>query len=62
MSTYDKSRDLVDIGAYKFGANLAIDEALNKYPDIEKFLMQTVGQHTNKSDAMESLRSIIMNS
>lgn len=40
MATYDRSRDLVTIGAYQTGTDARLDEAIERLPAIEAFLRQ----------------------
>jgi len=40
MARYDRSRDLVQIGAYQQGSDPALDEAIERLPGIEAFLKQ----------------------
>lgn len=44
LSTHREGRDLVDIGAYKPGANPRLDEALSLMPAIDAFLRQGIGE------------------
>ena len=40
LATYERSRDLVTIGAYQAGTDPRLDEALQRLPAIEGFLRQ----------------------
>jgi flagellum-specific ATP synthase len=40
MATYEKARDLINIGAYVNGSDVEIDAALQVMPAIESFLQQ----------------------
>jgi flagellum-specific ATP synthase len=40
LATYERSRDLVTIGAYQAGTDARLDEALERLPAIEAFLRQ----------------------
>ena len=42
MATYAGAEDLISVGAYVKGSNAEIDEAIEKMPAIERFLVQTV--------------------
>lgn len=59
LSTYEKSKDLVEIGAYKQGTNLMLDKAIKQMPELEKFLSQKVFESRNKSDAFNELKRIL---
>ena len=59
ISTYEKSKDLVEIGAYKQGVNLSLDKAIKLMPELEKFLSQKVSESRNKNDAFKELKRIL---
>ena len=40
LGTYDEAEDLINIGAYKSGSNVAIDYAIQKINAVNQFLMQ----------------------
>ncbi len=40
MATYDSSRDLIEVGAYRAGTTPAVDRAIQLMPEIEQFLAQ----------------------
>jgi flagellum-specific ATP synthase len=40
LATYCASEDLIQIGAYVAGSNPAVDRAIQRYPDLLKFLVQ----------------------
>ena len=54
MATYAGAEDLISVGAYVKGSNPEIDEAIEKYPDIEKFLIQRIEE---KAPLAETLRA-----
>ncbi len=59
LSTYQRSRDMVDIGAYRPGSNSELDVALNLMPEIRHFLCQNFDKYVSRKDAMHNLREII---
>jgi flagellum-specific ATP synthase len=59
VSTYEASRDLVDMGAYQAGANPALDEAIVLYPRLVEYLRQRPLQWSTRSESIESLRTIV---
>jgi len=59
LSTYEKSKDLVEIGAYKQGVNLALDKAIKQMPELEKFLSQKISESRKKSEAFSELNKIV---
>lgn len=58
MATYKDSEDLINIGAYVKGSNNKVDMAINYIDDINKFLKQRVGEHTEFNDAIKWLKLI----
>lgn len=44
LATYEKSEDLINIGAYSKGSNPQIDRAINLYGPINEFLKQKVDE------------------
>jgi flagellum-specific ATP synthase len=59
MSTYEASRDLIDMGAYQKGANPLLDEAIALQPSLNAFLGQRPGDHSSRGDALDRLREIL---
>jgi len=59
LSTYEASRDLVEMGAYHAGTNPALDEAIDLYPQIITFLRQKPTSWMTRSESVELLRSIV---
>jgi len=59
ISTYETSRDLVDMGAYHAGSNPALDEAIALYPRIVECLNQTPGQSCSRADSIDRLCHIL---
>ena len=60
LSVYEKSRDLVEIGAYKTGTNPALDNAIKLVPKIEEYLKQDVKESMDRKSAFSMLQSIVM--
>ena len=46
LSSYDSAEDLINIGAYVKGSNPEIDRAIDKRPDIMKFLSQDIREES----------------
>ena len=59
LSTYEKSRELVETGAYKQGVNLGLDKAIKKMPELEKYLTQKVSESMTKGEAFSQLKNIV---
>jgi len=59
LALYRKNEDLVSIGAYQKGGNLAIDLAIAMHEPLRKFLRQGVNELTPRADSFTQLRRII---
>ena len=59
VSTYETSRDLVDMGAYHAGTNPALDEAIAMHPRIVECFRQEPSQSSSRNESIEALRSIV---
>jgi flagellum-specific ATP synthase len=46
LSAYRDSEDLIQLGAYVRGTNATVDEAMDRHPEIERFLRQPSGEGT----------------
>ncbi len=53
--TYDKSEDLINIGAYKRGTSKEIDQAIEYEPLITKFLKQGYKENISMEESIEEL-------
>jgi flagellum-specific ATP synthase len=58
MATYEKARDLVNIGAYVSGSDPEIDASLEELPKINAFLQQTPVESTAFDDMLTMLAEI----
>ena len=59
VSTYETSRDLVDMGAYHAGTNPALDEAIAMHPRIVECFRQEPSQSSSRRESIDALRSIV---
>ncbi len=59
LSTFERNRQMVDMGAYKVGSNAAIDRAMQLYPNVRAVLRQSVLESTSRADAMARLRAAL---
>jgi flagellum-specific ATP synthase len=59
MAIYSEAEDLINIGAYKAGANRDIDTAIQLHPHITQFLRQDVDDHTNMQDTLQQMQNIL---
>ena len=58
-SRFQRSRDLISVGAYVKGSDPLLDEAMALYPQLEAFLQQDMHQSENYADSRRRLASII---
>ena len=59
LSTYERNRQMVDMGAYKVGSNPAIDRAMQVFPGIRAVLRQSVLESTPRQEALLRLRNAL---
>ncbi len=59
MARFERSRDLVQIGAYQQGSDAALDEAIALVPGIEAFLRQSPAEYDGLDDTIEKLRDAV---
>ncbi len=55
LSTYLESEDLINIGAYKRGSSVEIDNAIKQYPGILSFLKQGTNEKVTKEQSIAAL-------
>ncbi|MBR3484217.1 MAG: flagellar protein export ATPase FliI [Lachnospiraceae bacterium] len=58
MATYNESEDLINIGAYKAGANKNIDYAIEKIDAVNAFLCQGTDEKFTFEETLAALKSI----
>jgi flagellum-specific ATP synthase len=59
LARFERSRDLVQIGAYERGTDAALDEALEHLPAIEAFLRQTPEEFDDLEGTIHRLRAAV---
>lgn len=59
MATYEDAKDLIDIGAYKKGSNIKIDQAIEKHDKIEAFLKQGMNETNTFRETVQQLLNCI---
>jgi flagellum-specific ATP synthase len=59
MSTYYKNEEMINIGAYKKGANKEIDEAIEKIDKINAFLKQDIMEKFNYDESVKLMKSAL---
>lgn len=62
MAVYSEAEDLINIGAYRRGANPEIDRAVELHPQIQDFLRQGVSDRCTYDETLEMMASIIRGS
>lgn len=57
-SRYQRSRDLISVGAYSAGSDPILDEAIARHSKIESFLQQDIHECANVSKSLGQLTSL----
>jgi len=55
LATYAESEDLINIGAYKTGANQRVDWALKHLDAVRAFMMQKVGESSSFAETVNQI-------
>lgn len=55
LATYNKSEDLINIGAYKKGTNKLLDKSIEYYPIIEDFTKQDINEYSGFEESIDIL-------
>jgi flagellum-specific ATP synthase len=58
FSRYQRSRDLIAVGAYQPGGDPVLDMAVKLYPKLESFLQQGINEHENYDGALQKLAQV----
>ncbi|WP_300451294.1 flagellar protein export ATPase FliI [Accumulibacter sp.] len=61
FSRYQRSRDLISVGAYAAGSDPQLDQAIAIYPQFEAFLQQSLGQPANFGSSVAQLQALFGN-
>jgi len=59
IAVYREAEDLINIGAYKRGANTEIDRAIELHPAIQSFLKQAVSEHYTFNETLDMVTGIV---
>ena len=59
LALYRKNEDIISIGAYQKGANVALDQAVAHHELLRAFLRQPVGDSTPRADTFAQLKKIV---
>jgi flagellum-specific ATP synthase len=57
-SRYQRSRDLLAVGAYVAGSDPILDRAIAMYPDLEAFLQQGISECARQGDSLSELNKL----
>jgi len=58
MSSYQRNRDLINVGAYTAGTDRLLDEAIFKHEKIEAFLQQRIGERVGIEQSLKELSTL----
>ncbi|MGB4466897.1 MAG: flagellar protein export ATPase FliI [Azovibrio sp.] len=58
FSRYQRSRDLIAVGAYVPGSDPVLDQAVSLYPRMEGFLQQKFDESASFQDSVEALKAL----
>ncbi|QCU90451.1 flagellar protein export ATPase FliI [Thiomicrorhabdus sediminis] len=58
-STYQQNHDLISVGAYRKGSDPEIDQAIQKYPDLNGYLSQGIKDHFSVAESISGLQSVL---
>ncbi len=59
VSAHAKSKDLIDVGAYRPGSNAELDAALRIVPELNRFMAQRMEEGQRRADGMAQLGRIL---
>jgi flagellum-specific ATP synthase len=57
-SRYQRSRDLISVGAYVAGTDPLLDQAISLYPKLESFLQQNLGERADFESSVQHLHTL----
>ncbi|WP_213776017.1 flagellar protein export ATPase FliI [Enterobacter hormaechei] len=58
LSTYQRNRDLVSVGAYVKGSDPLLDRAIDQYPALEAFLHQAIHERSGYDEVIAALSQL----
>ena len=58
FSRYQRSRDLISVGAYKAGSDPVLDQAVALYPRLEGFLQQRIDEREGYDESVLKLAAL----
>jgi flagellum-specific ATP synthase len=57
-SRFERSRDLISVGAYSAGTDPMLDEAIAKHTQIEAFLQQSIDERASTQESLDALSAL----
>jgi flagellum-specific ATP synthase len=57
-SRYERSRDLISVGAYNAGTDPVLDEAIQLHGKIESFLQQDINEQSSIDQSLGQLTAL----
>ena len=57
-SRYQRSRDLISVGAYATGSDPLLDQAITLYPSFERFLQQSLSERAEIGSSIDQLDAL----
>lgn len=58
FSRYQRNRDLISVGAYTPGHDPQLDEAVKRFPELEQFLQQNIGECATIEASRQALDAV----
>lgn len=58
-STYMRSVDLINVGAYEAGSNPTLDQAIVKHEKIDQFLQQDILERAGLQQSLSQLADVL---
>lgn len=59
FSSFQRNRDLINVGAYVAGTDPLLDKAITLYPAMQKFLQQGIYEYCGYEEACQQLATIV---
>lgn len=59
FSSFQRNRDLINVGAYVAGTDPLLDRAITLFPAMQQFLQQGIYEHCSYQDAYQQLARIV---
>ncbi|XKH60300.1 flagellar protein export ATPase FliI [Halomonas sediminis] len=59
FSRYQRNRDLISVGAYSPGHDSQLDEAVQRFPELERFLQQEMKECATMDQSHQALEAVV---